>query len=49
MPVIGGMLVCNWHSIHNLFAVAVYIENSLVWPNLLSCREFIACSISAHT
>ena len=24
----------NWHNIHDPLAVAVHIENSLMWPNL---------------
>ena len=45
MLVIDKMLVCN------PFAVSVHIviANSLVWPNLLSRRTFITCSISART
>ena len=37
------------YNIHDQFAVAVHKEHSLVWPNPLSYRAFIACSISAHT
>ena len=42
-------LSVNWHNIHDPFAVAVHIESSVVWANLLSRRAFIAYSISAIT
>ena len=48
MPVIDKMFVYKL-TVHNLFAVAAHIENSLAWPNLLSHRAFITCGISAHT
>ena len=51
MPVIDEMLslFVNWHNIDDPFAVAVHVENSLVFPNLLSRSVFIACSISTGT
>ena len=49
MPVMDVILVCKLASIHDPFAVAVHIENSLVWPNVLSRSAFIAWSISART
>ena len=30
----GASLFVKKHNIHHLFAVAVHIENSLMWPNL---------------
>ena len=45
MSVIDKMLVCKLAH----YSVAVHIESSLMWPNLLSHRAFIACSISTHT
>ena len=41
-------LFISRHNIHDIFAVILCKENSLMWPDPSSCRAVITCSIGTH-